>query len=194
MYRKISIHLFLVFVGLCGIIGVIGCDNFEDLITEIIDPDPTEPTENEWDGTWALESYQGLTLLETVAEYDDYDDEDFTFYDAHGSVVNGNLREQAIAAFWSGNGVTGYDGSISYSFHVNGIMEIEIVIRLEMQVEDTQGVLVGRDIIPGNYSLIGSTYTTEIADEVETGTWQRTGDILVLNPEDGAGLTVLKKL
>ena len=108
--------------------------------------------------------------------------------------MNGNLREQAIAAFWSGDGVTGYDGSISYSFYVAGFMEIEIVIRLEMQVQGIQGVLVGRDIIPGNYSLIGSTYTTEIADEVETGTWQRTGDILVLNPENGDGLTMLKKL
>ena len=194
MYREISISLFLVFVGLCGIIGVLGCENFEALITEVIDPDPIEPVGNEWGGTWALESYQGLTLLETVAEYDDYDDEDFTFFKTDGSVVDGNLREQAVAAFWSGEGVTGYDGFISYSFHVAGTMEIDIVIRLEMQVEDIQGVLVGRDTIQESYSLIGSTYTTEIAEEVETGTWQRTGDILMLNPEDGEGLTVLKKL
>lgn len=194
MYRKIGVALLLGVVGLCASIGVIGCDNFENLIAEIIDPAPIEPAENEWGGTWALESYQGLTLLETVAEYDDYDDEDFTFFKADGSVVNGNLREQAIAAFWSGDGVTGYDGSISYSFYVAGFMEIEIVIRLEMQVQGIQGVLVGRDTIPGNYSLIGSTYTTEIADDVETGTWQRTGDILVLNPENGDGLTMLKKL
>ena len=194
MYRKIAINLFLVFVGLSGLIGVIGCDNFEHLITEIIDPDPIEPADNEWGGTWALESYQGFTLLETLAEYDDYDDEDFTFFDAHGSVVEGNLREQAIAAFWSGDGVTGYDGSISYSFYGAGVMEIDIVLRLEMQVADIQGVLVGRDKIQGSYSLIGSTYTTEIVDEVEVGTWQRTGDILVLNPKDQDGLTVLKKL
>ena len=193
MFRQIVISLLVGFFGLCGIIGIIGCDNFEDLLAEIIDPDPIEAADNEWGGTWALESYQGLTLLETVAEYDDYDDEDFTFFKADGSVVESNLREQAIAAFWSGEGVTGYDGSISYSFHVDGNMEIEIVIHLELRVEGVQGVLVGRDKIQGSYSLIGSTYTTEIADEVETGTWQQTGDILVLNPEGGDGLTVLQK-
>ena len=194
MYRQIVINLFLGFVGLCGIIGVAGCDNFEDLITEIIDPDPIQTPDNEWVGTWALESYQGLSLLETLAEYDDYDDEDWTFINADGSAVDGDLLEQAIAAFWSGAGVTGYDGSISYSFQNSGIMEIEIIIRLQLQAGDIQGVLVGKDQIPGSYSLIGSAYTTEIADEVETGAWQRTGDTLILNPDGGNGLTVLKKL
>ena len=166
-------------LALCGIIGVIGCDNFEAVIAEIIEPDPIESADNEWIGTWALESYQGFSVLETLAEYDDYDDEDWTFLNADGSVVDGTLREQAIAAFWSGDGVTGYDGSISYSFHNGGTMEIEIVIRLQLQVEDVQGVLIGRDEIPGSYSLIGSDYTTEIAGEVETGTWPRTGDTLI---------------
>ena len=133
-------------------------------------------------------------MLETLVEYDDYDDEDWTFLDADGTVVDGDLLESAIAAFWSGDGVTGYDGSISYMFHNGGTMEIVIVIRLQLQVEDIQGVLVGRDEIPGSYSLLGSTYTTEIFGEVETGTWQRTGDTLVLNPEAADGLTVLKKL
>ena len=55
-------------------------------------------------------------------------------------------------------------------------------------------MLVGKDQIPGSYSLIGSAYTTEIVDEVETGTWQRTGDILILNPDEADGLTILKKL
>ena len=194
MCRPIVMNLFLVVFGICGIIGVIGCDNFEALIAEIIDPDPIEPEDNEWIGTWALESYQGLSLLETLAEYDDYDDEDWMFLDADGSVVAGDLLEQAIAAFWSGDGVTGYDGSISYSFHADGTMEIEIVIRLRMQVADVQGVLVGKDQIPGSYALIGSTYTTEIFDEVETGVWQRTGNTLILNPDGAEGLTVLKKL
>lgn len=194
MYSQIGINLCLGIVGLCTIIGFIGCDNFEDLITEIIDPDPIEPEDNEWVGTWTLESYQGLSLLETLTEYDDYDDEDFTFLAPDGSVVEGNLREQTLAAFWTGDGVTGHDGSISYSFSNEGIMEIEIVIRIQMQVENIQGVLVGRDQIRGTYSLIGSIYTTVIADEVETGTWQRTRDTLILNPEERDSLTVLKKL
>ena len=194
MLRHRIISLLLMVVGLCGSIGVIGCADIDVLIIDFTDPEPIEPAENEWVGTWALESYQGLSLLETLAEYDDYDDEDWTFFNADGSVVEGNLREQAIAAFWSGDGVTGYDGSISYSFYVAGLMEIEVVIRLQVQVEDIQGVLIGRDQIPGGYSLIGSTYTTEIFDEVETGAWQRTGDTLVLNPEAAEGLTVLEKL
>ena len=194
MSRQIVLNLFSGIIGICVIMVISGCDNFEALLTEIIDPDPIELADNEWVGTWALESYQGLSLLEVLAEYDDYDDEDWTFFEADGSVVEGNLREQAIAAFWSGEGVTGYDGSISYSFYVTGLMEIEVVIRLQLQVEDIQGVLVGRDQIPGSYSLIGSTYTTEIFDEVETGTWERTEDTLLLNPEAADGLTVLKKL
>ncbi len=194
MFRQIVINLFLGFFGVCGIIGVIGCSNFEALIVGVIDGDPIEPEDNEWIGTWALDSYQGFSALEALAEYDDYDDDDFTFLGADGSVVDGDLRGKAIAAFWSGDGVTGYDGSISFSFYDNGILEIEIVIRVKMQVEDIQGVLVGKDEIPGNYLLSGSAYTTEIADEVETGTWGRTGDTLILNPHEADGSTVLKEL
>ncbi len=194
MFRQIVVSLFMGFFGICGIIGVISCADLDVLIIDLTAPDPIEPAENEWIGTWALESYQGLSLLETLAEYDDYDDEDWTFLDADGSAVDGVLLEQAIAAFWSGDGVTGYDGSIAYTFSDDGIVEIEIVIQLRLQVEAMQGVLVGRDQIPGSYSLIGSAYTTEIAGEVETGTWQLTGDALILNPEGADGLTILNKL
>ena len=194
MFRQIVVSLFMGFFGICGIMGVISCADLDVLIIDLTDPDPIEPAENEWVGTWVLESYQGLSLLETLAEYDDYDDEDWTLLDADGSTVDSVLLEQAIAAFWSGDGVTSYDGSIAYTFSDDGIMEIEIVIRLRLQVAEIQGVLVGKDQIPGSYALIGPAYTTEIADEVETGTWQRTGDALILNPEGAAGLTVLKKL
>lgn len=194
MLRQIALSLFLGVVGICGIIGVIGCDSFEALITEVIDPEPIEPEDNAWIGTWVLESYQGLSARETLTEYDDYGDEDWTFLDPDGSVLEGDLRDQAIAAFWSGEGVTGYDGSISYSFHEGGVMEIEIVIRLQLQVEDIQGVLVGADLLPGSYTLDGADYTIEIFDEVETGTWERMEDTLVLNPDGSDGLTVLKKL
>ena len=102
MFRKIAVSLLIGVFGVFGIIGVIGCDSFEALITEVIDPEPIEPADDEWIGTWALESYQGLSLLETLAEYDDYGDEDWTFLDADGSVVEGALRDQAIASFWSG--------------------------------------------------------------------------------------------
>ena len=194
MFRQIVVSLFLGFIGFCGIIGVIGCADFDVLVIQIIDDDLIEPEDNEWIGTWTLENYQGFSVLEVLAESDDYDDEDWTFFDADGSVVEGDLREKAIAAFWSGDGVTGYDGSISYSFYDNGIMAIEIVIRLQLQVEDIQGVLVGKDEIPGNYLLSGSTYRTEIADEIETGTWHSIGDALTLNPGGADGSTVLKKL
>ena len=194
MFRPIVMHLFLVVFAICGIIGVIGCGDLEVLLIDLTDPDPIEPEDNAWIGTWALESYQGFSVLETLAEYDDYGDQDWTFLAADGSAVDGDLLQQAIASFWSGDGVTGYDGSISYSFQNGGVMEIEIVIRLQLQVEGIQGVLVGKDEIPGTYFLIGSTYTTEIADEVETGTWQRTGDTLILNPEGADGSTILNKL
>lgn len=193
MSRHMASGMFLGVIGICAIIGIIGCADLDVLIIDLTDPDPIEPEENEWIGTWALESYQGLSMLETVAEYDDYDDEDWTLLDADGAAVDEDLLEQAIAAFWSGDGVTGYDGSISYTFSGDGIVEIEIVIRIQLQVGDIQGVLVGKDYIPGSYSLIGATYTTEIADEVETGTWQRAGDTLILNPDEAEAFTVLKK-
>ena len=47
MYRQIAVRLFLGFIGVCGIIGFIGCDNFEALIIGIIDDDPIEPEDNE---------------------------------------------------------------------------------------------------------------------------------------------------
>ena len=194
MFRPIVMKLFLAVFGVCGIIGVIGCGAIEVLLIDLTDPDPIEPEDNEWIGTWALESYMGLSLLETLAEYDDYDEEDWTFLDATGSAVEGTLLEQAIAAFWSGDGVTGYDGSITYTFSEARAMEIGVVIRLELTVGDTQGVLIGKDQIPGTYSLTGSNYATEIGDEVETGTWQRTGDTLMLTPDEAEGSTVLKRL
>ena len=194
MFRPIVLSLFLAVFGICGIIGSIGCGNLEILLIDLTDPDPIEPGDNEWIGTWTLESYQGLSLLETLAEYDDYDEEDWTFLAADGSVVGGALLEQAIAAFWSGDGVTGYDGSITYTFSGDGSMEIEIVIQLTLQGEDIQGILIGKDQIPGTYSLTGSNYAIEIGDEVETGTWQRTGDTLTLNPDEADGSTVLQKL
>ena len=141
--------------------GIIGCGNIVVLIIDLTDPDPIEPEDNEWIGTWALESYMGLSLLEPLAEYDDYDEEDWTFLAADGSAGDGALLEQAIAAFWSGDGVTGYDGSITYTFSEEGSMEIEILIQLTLQGEDIQGVLIGKDQIPGTYSLTGSNYATE---------------------------------
>ncbi len=194
MFKQMICGMLLAVAAICGLIGILGCGDIDVLIIDVTDPDPTELEDSEWLGAWALESYQGLSLLETLAEYDDYDDEDWTFLDADGSVVVGDLLVQAIAAFWSGDGVTGYDGSITYTFSEAGAMEIEVVIRLELQVGDTQGVLVGKDRIPGSYSLVGAAYTTEIFDEIETGTWQRTGDTLVLNPDEADGSTVLQKL
>lgn len=194
MFKQVICGTLLAVVAICGIIGMIGCGDIDVLIIDLTDPDPIEPEDNEWIGTWALESYQGLSLLETLAEYDDYDEEDWTFLAADGSTVEGDLLEQAIAAFWSGDGVTGYDGSITYTFSGDGVMEIGIVIRLDLTVGGTQGVLIGKDQIPGTYSLTGSTYATEIGDEVETGTWQRIGDTLTLNPDETDGSTVLKKL
>lgn len=194
MFKQVICSTLLAVVAICGIMGMIGCGNIDVLIIDLTDPDPIQPEDNEWIGTWALESYMGLSLLETLAEYDDYDEEDWTFLAADGSTVDGDLLEQAIAAFWSGDGVTGYDGSISYTFSGAGVMEIGIVIRLDVTVGGTQGVLTGKDQLPGTYSLTGSTYATEIGDEVETGTWQRTGDTLTLNPNEADGSTVLKKL
>lgn len=194
MFKQVICAMLLAVVTICGLFGILGCGEIDVLIIEHTGPDPIEVEDNEWLGVWALESYQGLSVLETLAEYDDYDEEDWTFLDADGSIVEGDLLEQAIAAFWSGDGVTGYDGSMTYTFSDAGAMEIEIVIRLELAVGDTQGMLVGKDQIPGSYSLTGSIYATEIGDEVETGTWQRTGDTLTLNPEGTHVSTVLKKL
>ncbi len=194
MFKHAICGMLLAVIAICGLFGILGCGDIDVLILGLRDPDTIEVEDNEWLGTWALESYQGFSLLETLAEYDDYDDEDWTFLDADGSVVVGDLLDQAIAVLWSGDGVTGYDGSITYTFSEAGVMEIEVVIRLELQVGDTQGILVGKDQIPGSYSLIGSAYTTEIFDEMETGTWQRTGDTLVLNPDEADGSTVLQKL
>ena len=194
MFKQVICNMLLAMVAICGIMDIIGCGEIDVLIIDLTDPDLIEPEDNEWIGTWALESYMGLSLLETLAEYDDYDEEDWTFLDADGSAGDGALLEQAIAAFWSGDGVTGYDGSITYTFSEAGVMEIGIVIRLELTVGDTQGMLIGKDQIPGTYSLIGSNYATEIGDEVETGTWQRIGDTLTLNPEGVDGSTILQKL
>ena len=194
MFKQAICSTLLAVVAICGIIGMIGCGDIDVLIIDLTDPDPIEAEDNEWIGTWALESYQGLSLLETLAEYDDYDEEDWTFLPADGSTVDEALLEQAIAAFWSGDGVTGYDGSITYTFSQAGVMEIGIVIRLDLTVGDTQGVLIGTDQLPGTYSLTDSTYATEIGDEVETGTWQRIGDTLTLSPDEADGSTVLIKL
>ena len=187
MFKPAVCNMLLAVVAICGIMSIIGCGEIDVLIIDPTDPDPIEPEDNEWIGTWTLENYMGLSLLEALAEYDDYDEEAWTFLDADGSAGDGALLEQAIAAFWSGDGVTSYDGSITYTFSEDSNMEIEIVIQLTLQGEELQGVLIGKDQIAGTYSLLGSGYTTEIGDEVETGTWQQTGDTLTLNPEGANG-------
>ena len=171
MFQQVIPRSFLWLVSLCAIliIGIIGCggdDNGDD-------------EDNEWVGTWAIETIDGKNLQQ---QFDAFE-----------------LLAEAL----------GEETDISYTdnwtFDDDGTWHREVT----MKVETADDRETASSEFMGTYSLSGSNYTITVNDvtviaegdvdfleeadaetdfesgDIETGTWSRNGDTLTLTSDDG---------
>ncbi len=167
-------HIMLVFVSLwisLLMIGITGCGEDDD---------------NEWVGTWTLETVDGQSIEQMFVE-------DPAFFEAE--------IDYSISA-------TG-----EWTFHSDGMMEAEITMKYEAKGEDIDFSEGGSIRMTGTYSISGSNYTImpmkiegtgdfkdlgleeESVDpsDADTGTWSRKGNTLTLNSDDGVVIVFKKK-
>ncbi len=161
MFQQVSPRSFLWLVGLGAflIIGVVGCGSEDD--------------ENDWVGTWAIESIDGQSLEQALAA--DFGEESINF-----SIVTNN-----------------------WTFNDDGMMDADFAVKVEVKEGGTEFSLQSSVKFMGTYSLSGSSYTLTITTEGEaptffggadedTGTWSRSGNTLTINSDDGE-VIVFKK-
>ena len=177
---KTGTRCLLVFISLwisLLMIGITGCggdDNNEG-----------EANDNEWVGTWTLESIDGENLEQIFAEEFEFNETDLD---------------------------ASTDLTYELTFDNDGMMEIEYTVKFEAKGEGLNFSGEGTMKMTGTYAISGSNYTiTPMNVEVtgvfkdlgleeesdgsldeDTGTWSRTGDTLTLNSDEGS-VIVLKK-
>ena len=161
MYHQIIPRSFLWFVSLCAvlIIGIIGCGGDGD-------------DDDDWVGTWAMETVDGQSLEQSFAE---------------------DFGEDGVAASIVTN---------DWTFNEDGTLDAEISIKIEATEGGSEIALTSSIKITGTYSLSGSNYTLTMEGEEtgffgdteeDTGTWSRKGSTLTLNSDDGETIVFKKK-
>ena len=163
MFQKINLYSFWVF-SLCAalIIGIIGCGGDDD--------------DNEWVGTWTLESIDGEALELAFAEEGvdvSIDPNSWTFND-DGTMevefgIKLELKEEGLEI--AAEGAMNMTGTYALSGANYTLTPIEV----------TGTGLYGEDVEP-----VGPT------DE-DTGTWARNGNTLTLNSDDNSTIVFQKK-
>ena len=165
MYRQVIPRSFLWLISLWAvlIIGIIGCDGDDS------DGDDNGASDNEWGGTWTLETFDGQTL------------------------------EQVLEQQSATEGVTISIVTNNWTFNDDGTLEAEISFKIGTQGEDSAIALTSSSKTTGTYSLSGPNYTLTLPDipivslKESTGAWSREGNILTLNSDDGNSIAFKKK-
>ena len=140
------------------IIGIIGCGG-----------DDNGADDNNWGGTWSLETFDGQTL------------------------------EQVLAQELGTEGVTVSIVTNSWTFNNDGTLEAEIGFRLGNQGGDSAIAITSSNKTTGTYSLSVSNYTLTLEEipiaslKASTGAWSREGNTLTLNSNNGHSITFKKK-
>ncbi len=170
---KTMTRCLLVFVSLwisLLMIGITGCGEDDD---------------NEWVGTWTLESIGGESVEQVLAEESEFNETDLDF---------------------------SMTATYEITFDNDGVMEVEHTMKFEAKGEGLVFSGEGLMRMTGTYSISGPNYTiTPMEIEVtgafkdlgleeesvgpsdeDTGTWSRKGNTLTLNSDDGS-VIVLKK-
>ena len=146
-------------------IGTIGCGGDDD---------------NEWVGTWEIETIDGESLDQGFTN-------DFGYADINLSIT-----------------------ANEWTFDSDGTMEVEFGMKFEVKEQGLAISGEGSMKITGTYSLTGDNYTltpTNVegtglfegdVDPVgptddDTGTWSRSGNTLTLNSDDGSTIVFKKK-
>lgn len=125
--------------------------------------------DNDWVGTWSLETYDGQGLEQVL--------------------------EQELAP----EGVTISIVTNSWTFNNDGTLEAEIGFRLGNQGSDSAIALTSTIKTAGTYSLSGSNYTLTLEEipiaslKESTGTWNREGNTLTLNSNNGDNIAFKQK-
>ena len=125
---------------------------------------------SDWIGTWAVETVDGQS-------YEQF------FQEAYEQFFEEELEEKVSVV------------TDNWTFNDDGTMEVETAVRFSGEVSSLE--------MTGTYSLSGFNYTVtltvtkqtglfDFSDNVDTGTWSRTGSTLTINSDDGT-ITVLKK-
>ena len=170
MFQQVIPRSFVWLFSLCAvfIIGITGCGSEDD--------------ENEWVGTWAIESIDGESLEQGFIEDEDFGDADIDF--------------SITANEWT--------------FSDDGTMEMELGMKFEVKEQGFEFSGQGSMKVVGTYTLSGSNYTlTPIEVEgtglfegevgaigptdEDTGTWSRSGNTLTLNSDDGSTIVFKRK-
>ena len=168
MFSQVIPRSFLWLVSIWAVltIGIIGCGGDDD--------------DNEWVGTWAMETVDGESLEQDFAE--DFGDAEIDF--------------DITANEWT--------------FDSDGTMEAELGMKFEVSEQGFEFSGEGSMKMTGTYSLSGSNYTLTptnvegtglFEEDVElvgptdddTGTWSRSGNTLTLNSDDGSTIVFKKK-
>ena len=161
MFQHAITRSFLWLATLCAvlIIEIIGCGG---------DDNETDD-DNEWVGTWSLDTFGGQTL------------------------------EQVLEQELGTEGVTVSIVTNNWTFNDDGTLEAEISFKIGNQGGDSAFAITSSSKTTGTYSLSGSNYTltleeTPIASLKEsTGTWSRDGNTLTLNSDNGNVIGFKKK-
>ena len=162
MFQQVIPRLFLWLVSIWAVltIGIIGCGGDDD--------------DNEWGGTWAIESVDGESFEQSF-------EEDFGGEEINVSIITND-----------------------WTFNDDGTIEAEIRVKIEGGAGGTEITATLSQTATGTYSLSGSSYTltleitynlfggAETETEVDTGIWSRKGNTLTLTSDDGE-VIVFKK-
>ena len=152
MFQLVIPCPFLRLASLCTVfmIGIIGCGG-----------DDNGADDNNWGGTWTLETFDGQTL------------------------------EQVLEQELGTEGVTVSIVTNNWTFNDNGTLEAEISFKLGNQGGDSAIAITSSIKTTGTYSLSGSNYTLTLEEipiaslKESTGAWSRQGNTLTINSNDG---------
>ena len=164
MFQQVIPRSFLWLVSLYAVltIGIIGCGGDDD--------------DNEWVGTWAIESLDGENLEQSLGEEG-----------ANISIVTNS---------WTFNNDGTMEAELAIKFEVKEQ-------GLEISGEGSMKMMGTYSLSGSSYTLIptevegtglfeGEAEPVGPADE-NTGTWSRSGNTLTLNSDDDGSIMVLKK-
>ena len=125
--------------------------------------------DNEWVGTWSLDTFDGQTL------------------------------EQVLEQELGTEGVTVSIVTNNWTFNDDGTLEAEISFKIGNQGGDSAFAITSSSKTTGTYSLSGSNYTLTLEEisiaslKESTGTWSREGNTLTLNSDNGGSIAFKKK-
>lgn len=150
--------LWLATLWTISIVGIVGCGG-----------DDNGMDDNEWVGTWSLETFDGQPLQKVL--------------------------EQELAT----EGVTISIVTNNWMFNNDGTLEAEISFKIRSQGEDSAIALTSSSKTTGTYSLSDSNYTLALEEipiaslKESAGAWSRAGNTLTLNSDNGNNIDFKKK-